>query len=250
MLDQAARYERPVSRSVEYAVTPSAGGFTVSEDGAVLTTQPYPIDVLVVLEARMYARAFARLGSAAAVLGAACVGVEGGRLLLVGDVDVFHSGLLLALLRDGAAVEGDWCVVVEDGLVTTVAQALRIHEDALRTLPDVAALVEGRPFVQDALGRVLWSFDPTSVGLAWRLPTAPVEGIVVVESNLGGRSRLEPRPRFETAQEVVPALDTSTVSAARIATVCALVDSCSCWRLRLGGLEEGARLLLSALSSA
>ena len=104
--------------------------------------------------------------------------------------------------------------------------------------------------MQDALGRVVWSFDPAAAGFAWEIDAEPVHAVVVVESNPGGRSRLERRPRYETAQDVVAAIGTIPgerggpgLVGPRVAAASRLVDACSCWRLRLGDLDEASTLL-------
>jgi len=250
-LRQSARHPFPPSRSVEYTVTQNGRGFDVDEDGKLLTHAPYPIDVLMLLDRRVYLPALAPYaGTAAALLGAACAQIGETRLLLVGDRDVAGTALLLKLLTGGAVVEGDWYTLLADDVVTTVARSLRVSQDVVAAAPEAARLVDGQPFVQDALGRVVWSFDPTTRGLTWEIGRGAVDAIVVVESNPGGRSRLERRPRHEAAQDVVAAIDVipgeqvrPQIVAARIAAACRLVDACSCWRLRLGDLDEAAALL-------
>jgi hypothetical protein len=79
------------------------------------------------------------------------------------------------------------------------------------------------------------------MGFPWEIRNDDIDVIVVVESNPGGRSRLERRPRHETAQEVVAAI--YAVTGARIAAACRLVDACACRRLRLGDADEAASLL-------
>jgi hypothetical protein len=256
MLEQSAHHRFAPARSVEYVVAAGGEGFDVREDGSLIATVPYPIDVLMLLDGHVYAPALApHAGGAAALLHGACVRVGGTRALLVGERDARWSALLVKLLLDGAAVEGDWYVLLDGGLVTTVARTLRLQEEVPDALPEAAALVAGRPFVQDALGRVVWSFDPAAAGFAWEIGTEPVEAIVVVESNPGGRSRLERRPRYETAQDVVAAVGAlpgdrsgAGLAGARVAAAVALVDACSCRRLRLGDLDEASQLLQRSLS--
>jgi hypothetical protein len=145
VLEQAARHDVSPTHTARYDATWDGRAFEVSEDGALLSRQPYPIDVLMVLEAQIYARALAPFAQTpAALVRAACIRVDGGRLLLVGDHDARRTALLLALLRDGAAVEGDWTVVVDGPSVRTVARPLRVQEEALESLPSAAGLVEGR----------------------------------------------------------------------------------------------------------
>ena len=251
---QTARHRFPAARSIEYEITAVDGGFEITEEGALLATAPYPIDVLMVVDGHVYAPALAPyVGAPAALLYATCARVGGTRLLLVGDRDARRAALLLQLLFDGAAVEGDWHVLLHEGLVTTVARAFRLAQESVDALPEAAALVAGRPFVRDGLGRVIWSFDPAAAGFEWELDSEPVDAIVVVESNPGGRSRLEPRPRYETAQEVVAAVaaipgeygETVPVGP-RLAAVSQFVDACSCWRLRLGDLGEASGVLHEA----
>jgi hypothetical protein len=103
----------------------------------------------------------------------------------------------------------------------------------------------------------MWSLDPTAAGFGWELPNAPVEGILVVESNSGGRSRLEQRPHYETAQELVAALGSvpgeqreSSLTAARVAALCRLADQSACRRLALGDLETASQLVRGCLARA
>lgn len=252
VLRQSAHHAFPPARSVAYAVEADARGFDITEDGRLLTRAPYPIDVLMVLDGHVYAPALAPYaGTNATLLNAACVRVAGGaRLLLVGDRDVPRSALLLELLIAGAAVEGDWYVLLHDGLVTTLARSLRLQQEVADLLPEAAPLLAEQPYVQDALGRVVWSLDPAAAGYRWEIAADPVDAVVVVESNPGGHSRLERRPRHETAQEVVAAIgsvpgERGAPVGERIAAACRLVDACSCWRLRLGDLETAVSLLAS-----
>lgn len=254
VLRQTAHHRLLPARSIDYEIVAVAGGFEIVEDGSLLATAPYPIDVLMVLDGHVYAPALAPYaGTPAVLLHGACVRIGGTRLLLVGDRDPRRTALLLQMLSDGAGVEGDWHVLLDVGLVTTVARTFRLAQETVDALPEAAALVAGRPFVRDALGRVIWSFDPAAVGFAWELDTGPVEAVVVVESNPGGRSRLESRPRYETAQEVVAAVAAipgeygeAVPVGPRLAAVSRLVDACSCWRLRLGDLAEASTLLRRA----
>lgn len=253
-LTQSAHYRFPPSQAARYEVVQRDGEFDVIENDILLASVPYPIDVLMLLDSQIYAPALAPFADThAALLRGACVRIGETRLLFVGDNDARRTALLLRLLMEGAAVEGNWYVVLRDGSLTTVARSLRLSQEVVDELPAAAALVEGRPYVQDAVGSFIWNFEPVSSSGAWELDSEPVQAVVSVESNPGGRSRLESRPHYEVAQEVIASIAAfpadrhgSGLVGARIAAASTLVDSSSCWRLRLGDLDASSTLLLEA----
>jgi hypothetical protein len=238
-----ARHPSPAKDRVAFEVRETAHGFELFEDGIPVERLAYPIDALLRLTPRLYARAFAPYaGSRAALLFAGCARVGDNRLLLIGDEDSGRTALLARLLRAGHAVEGDWCVIARDGTVTPAARALHVDQQTL----DAESLGEDRPFVQDALLRKVWHVDTGA-----ELRSGAIDAMVVVENRSGGRSRLEEAPQYETAQDAVAALGmfggepspSPSVVAARVAEACAIVNGASCRRLKLGDLDEAVTLL-------
>src|SRR5690606_30982881 len=52
-------------------------------------------------------------------------------------------------------------------------------------------------------GRRLFAFDPALAGRPWRIDSAPLDDVFILEQNHGGQTRLAECPKYEAVQRVM-----------------------------------------------
>ncbi|MGN6100205.1 MAG: hypothetical protein ACTHOR_03580 [Devosia sp.] len=118
--------------------------------------------------------------------------VEGRRFLLVGDKGRGKSTLAVYLLTRGHGVEGDEHLAIGEETVVARPRTLRIKAGTFGMIPGLPAAARATPSVETWDGIRVHAVDPSVFGRPWRIAEAPLDAIILIEPNHGGRSVATP----------------------------------------------------------
>ena len=124
-------------------------------------------------------------GSAPVVHCASLV-VSGKRILVVADKGAGKTTLSLKSLASGLTVEGDEHVAVWDDGVMARPRSLRVKQGTLRQVPELAGRVVKCPAIEDWNGDRIYSFEPATKEVPWRINRGKANFLVFLTSNHGG----------------------------------------------------------------
>jgi hypothetical protein len=180
-------------------------------------------------------------------LHAGSVTLEGRRFLVAGSKGAGKSSLLLKLLIGGAEVQGDENVLFRGEETIPLPRKFHLRDGTLEMVPELKAAAAGLRRYQPVSVPPLCFFDPTDVGLPWRVKAAPADAIVFLEPAFGGDSILEPFPKVGMVQDLLfQTLNLAEKAGPQIEELSGLVRGCACFRLRNGNLEQAAAALRTA----
>lgn len=177
----------------------------------------------------------------------------GKRVALLGGPKTGKTWLSMALLSAGWRFEGDARLqVLRDG-VRAAPRTIRLR-DPLRALPpawrEFAATCPClAPSLEDPNSYEVRALDPRLFGGDWLMMSAPVQAIVFLELNLGGRGALrplDPNRAFRYILDMSKGLMTSGSAAA----LYRFVAGAGTHRLRIGRTEEAVEHIARALQCA
>ncbi len=202
-------------------------------------------EVVRYLDGRLFEQAMEDYPGAP-VIRAACLRRQGRRMLLLGPNRVGTTALVLRLMLAGAAVEGDAHVFALAGGVIARPRGLRVNAGDVPRVPEIAREVLSAPFHEDGRGGRAYNLDPRTLGRPWEIRHGPVDVVVLLRSNLGGRSSIRPIGPTTVVREAMSAC--VMPRAGRGAAVSALVAALRSARgfdLSYGD-DEGARRCIEA----
>jgi hypothetical protein len=159
------------------------------------------------------------------------------RFILVGEGLWDRSRVGLELLRGGFDIEGDDLAILHDGVLTAYPRPLRVFGDDA-PLPPLAPPKAELPFLGSSPATGSWALDLAKAGIEWRINSGRVDGVVLLETNYGGHTRVSEVPRHETARILLACCDARAGIPRAIRAIAQLVDGACCSRLRLGSLDD------------
>jgi hypothetical protein len=174
----------------------------------------------------------------------ASVLVNGRRFVLTADKGSGKTTLSLFLLAAGFMVEGDEHVVlVPQGGVVARPRSLRVKPGSLRMVPDLPG-ISMLPMLSNWDGTRIFAVSPRIFGRPWTIRQGPVDGIIFIEANHGGRSVLKPMTPDAVFTSLMQTVYFPRVSPlTETAMLRRLVATAPAWSLRLGDLT-GAKFHL------
>ena len=129
-------------------------------------------------------------GSAPVIHGASIL-VSGKRFLLIADKGAGKTTLSLKALASGLVVEGDEHVAVWDDGVMARPRSLRVKQGTLRHVPELAKRVASSPAIKDWNGDSIYSFEPSTEEVQWRIAHGQVDFLVILQPNHGGLTSVD-----------------------------------------------------------
>lgn len=173
------------------------------------------------------------------------VTAETGHILFVGEAGAGKSTLLLHLADQGWPVTGDQQLIIDGPFARPFPNSLRVGSGALACLsPRAADIVRLSPRLPGWFDQPTYAVEPSAFGRPWVIRSRPVRHVMLVEGNHGGSSRLRPLHRTIAMEEIFKTLLLPVEGRARsLAAFNALMSSANCWRLSVGRLDDGGRLL-------
>ena len=245
----APRAEQDVAlrARVAYTVLRRGDGFAIERDGASCGVVAQRAAVLGELFERIHAATLEPFADAVRVH-AASGSCEGRAFLAVGPKGAGKTTLALRLLFDGWRVFGDELVLLREGRTLAFPRKFYVKPGTVGLIPELAGISETLPAVRDARGSPILAFEPGDAGLPWRIETVRPEVVVVIEPAFANESRIDEFPRFRTVERILSqaALPGHRKGEA-IQEVCAAVDRCRTFLLRLGPLDAAAAALRDVL---
>ena len=249
----SAVQDHPVRHRHRLDVRQEAGGYRVSEDGQDRGVSPGPEAAGALVERRLHELAFDALGDCTKVH-AGCGTWRGRRFLIVGDGRAGKTTLMTRLLFEGFAVEGDEMVVVRDGRVAAYPRRFGIRQPTLSLVPQVGALAPdltraGEP--DPSGGYQVLAFDPSQLGLPWRIASGSVDVLFLLDGRHAGPTRARPCPQQVMVQRVMTQSNPPDAGrAAWVRDVCTLVSGAAGYLLTLGDLDSAVTTVRECLDTA
>ncbi len=182
------------------------------------------------------------------VLASSILHWRGIRLLLLGP-GFPRTALALALFSRGVDIEGDWACRLAASRYTALPRSVRWDARLLRAFPEVSEFTEGLSFHSvDSYHGLLKAWSPTTTGSPWICRDSAISGIVVTDTNGGGRS---------LARRIAPDFVWGHLMAARMngnggatlaAELRALAGAIPALKLSVGDLAGGTHSLMEFFS--
>jgi hypothetical protein len=249
----SAVQDHPVRHHHRLDVRQEAGGYRVRENGQDRGVSLGPEAAGALVERRLHELAFDALGDCTKVH-AGCGTWRGRRFLIVGNGRAGKTTLMTRLLFEGCAVEGDEMVVIRDGRVAAYPRRFGIRQPTLSLVPQVGALAPdlaraGEPDTSG--GYQVLSFDPSQLGLPWRIASGSVDVLLLLDGRHPGPTRALSCPQQVMAQRVMIQSNPPAVGrAAWVRDVCTLVSGAACYLLTLGDLDSAVTTVRACLHSS
>jgi serine kinase of HPr protein (carbohydrate metabolism regulator) len=224
------------------------GRLRIVENGTVINEVLCAQAALEFLHMRLFEYSIADRPDAT-VVHAACLRLNGRRLLLAGSAGAGKSTLALRLLRAGFEIEGDEHVFVEDAEVIARPRACRVKEAALVHLSDMADAIKASPCYH-VYGERIFNVDPRVLGCSWRIEQGRVDHIFVLRPNHGGYSSIRPIQPSALVQFLIPETGWRESDRGRSVAALALVASrVKAFELSLGDHATAVRCITIALNA-
>lgn len=118
--------------------------------------------------------------------------VKGKRFLVVGDKGQGKSTLAIHLLARGHQVEGDEHVAIGEATVVARPRTLRVKTPSFAMVRGLPEEVLQTASFQTWDGVRIHALDPSLFGRPWQIAESPLDAILLLESNHGGRSVAKP----------------------------------------------------------
>jgi energy-coupling factor transporter ATP-binding protein EcfA2 len=169
----------------------------------------------------------------------ASVVVGGQRFVVTGDKGVGKTTLMLSLLSAGHDVEGDEHVLLEPDGVVVRPRTMRVKPGSLRVVPDLPSGIEMTPSIDMWEGGHIHSVSPALFGRPWVVRHGPLDGIVFIAPNHGGRSvaaHVSPDDAFRRLMRTVIFRGVSVLT--ETVRVRSMVAEVPAFELRLGDLRQ------------
>jgi len=173
------------------------------------------------------------------VIHAAIAVMEGQRFAFLGDKGAGKTTLMLKLIAEGFGVEGDEHAVLSEKGVIVRPRRLHVKESSLALFPELSAAIRNSPWAADWRGSRVFACPPSLCGAQWVIRDCPVEHLVFVESNFGGKSILAPLSGDAAfARLLETAFLPTTNRGAAAAKLRMLGAHASAWHLLAGDLND------------
>src|SRR5262249_21377353 len=131
---------------------------------------------------------------------------------------------------------------IRDGCVAAYPRRFGIRQPTLSLVPQVGALAPdlvgaGEPDTSG--GYQVLAFDPSQLGLPWRIASRSVDVLFLLDGRHAGPTRALPCPQQVMVQRVMTQSNPPAVGrAAWVRDVCTLVSGAACYLLTLGDLHS------------
>ncbi len=225
------------------------GPFEILRAGDLCDSAPSAGDALFILYQRAYCQAIERLALAGwIVFHGVTTTVAGCRLLILGAKHAGKSTLAAALLSAGHEVEGDELALFSGGEVIAFPRCLQLKKGSDEVVPGLGAILAGQPRMGSG-DEVVWSVPPRRIGSQWRLKRAPIDRLVSITPNHGGKSSLEPAPPHHLIENLLRNSFRWGETRKSLLAAASFLGASGGWRLTLGRIDEAIASLENASRS-
>lgn len=177
-------------------------------------------------------------------LHAACADPGGRRVLFVGRKRAGKTTLMLRLLRDGFPVRGDELVLLEgDGAALPLPRRFHVRPGSFALCPELKDARAKAPRLRLPTGGTVYALAPDELGHAWTIAAAPVEALVFLKPNHGGRSSLVRLRPERAARRLAKQVSLPEFSPHWVESLSRLVDCSRTYLLYNGDMDQSSALL-------
>ena len=235
LVQSAIQPEAPTS-VVHYEVRHTRGIYEISREGIAVAEEFDPVRVMSALYERIQVDALAAWPDGM-LLRCLTARTSDARYVLVGEKLWDRSRVALQLIRDGFDVEGDDAAILHGAGLTAWPRPLRVC-GADAPLPPLAPPRSELPGVGNEPEGRSWALDLAKAGIDWQITTGRVHGVISLEANYGGDTRLVELTQREAARRLLSHCDWGPGISEQIRAVAQLLRGARCCELRLGSLSE------------
>ena len=198
----SAKHSMPASKQLHYRVD-GFGPYALFEESDWLSDLNSPADVLHVIYQRVYQRLIERwVNSDWVGFHGALFNIGGKRLAMLGDKGTGKTTLSATLACEGYAVEGDEVFMSRSSQVVALPRRFHLKPGTIQHVRKLEALWPNLP-LQMSGDMPIRALDPSQLGLCWRIDIAPIDAVLWITPNHGGKSALKQLGTFETLQKLV-----------------------------------------------
>lgn len=231
------------------SVEPCRSHYRIVEDGVVIKEVLGPRAVIDFLHAHLFRCSMAERPNAA-LLHAASLRRNGGRLLLAGTKGAGKTTLALALTRIGYEIESDEHVFVDNSGVVARPRACRVKESALPMLADMAKVIAAAPSYTEDFYGTIFNVDPRTLGSSWRIAQGQADVVIALHDNHGGYSSIRPLAPMALVQLLMPEMVLREAGhGPSVAAVATLAGRAKAFDLSLGELAGALCCLEGAVET-
>ncbi len=172
------------------------------------------------------------------VMHAASVIAAGKRIVLLADKGSGKTTLGLKCLAAGFQVEGDEHVVVRQAEVVARPRTLRVKQGSLKEVPELAEEIVASPAICDWNGDLIYSFEPRTNRIKWKIAPGAVDFLVFLSPNHGGLTSMKRISKTAAFEKVIS--NTFLPVAGKVAALGrlhTLVAGAECSQMRVGCLN-------------
>lgn len=248
-LVQNAAQDFPLSARVRYEAIRDAERYRILEDGREVRLEYDAVNALNFLHLNCYAKANAALPPGTIFLHAASGRFAERRFLLIGESGVGKTTLIMRLAREGITVEGDELAALTPLGVAALPRRFHVKSASFAELPWLKQESERLPVYDNSDGSFVFAVDPSDLGFAWDIRCGPIDAVFYLESNHGGRPRLETIPHYRMVELAISQTRLTDRRDRRwLGPLCAMLNGATAHKLVVGDLDSTARLLISKLA--
>ena len=240
----------PVSRRHRFEVRRIEGnGYRLEENGCQRGQQRDDVVTARTLFWRMHQLALEAVPEFTRIH-AGCATWGGRRLLAAGPRRSGKSTLMARLVYEGFDVHCDDLVLLQRGEVVPYPRRLFMRREAVALIPQlVSQSVDSFEWAGWEPGSL--AMDPSVLGIEWRIERAPVDTVLFLEFDPGGKVQLDPCPKYVMAERLMFQSNQPVGGPGEWAReICALLDRAECFVLRSGDLEASVSAVKGILKAS
>jgi hypothetical protein len=250
-LVQDAAQDFSVSARVRYEAIRQDQEYRICEDGREIRLEHDPVMAMNFLHQCSYAKANTALPRSTVFLHAASGRVGDKRFLLIGESGVGKTTLIMHLARAGVTVEGDEIAALTPRGVAALPRHFHVKSASFAELPWLESEAARLPTYDNGNGSHIVAVSPSALGFAWDIRCGPIDAVFYLESNHGGRPRIDTIPHYRMVEL---ALSETRLTDLRdrswLAPLCAMLNRAAAYKLVVGDLDSTAKMLIQKLEQS
>jgi energy-coupling factor transporter ATP-binding protein EcfA2 len=248
---QDARQDFPISARLRYQAILEGQEYRILEDGREVAVEHDAVTAMNFFHMGSYGGANAALPPGTIFLHAASGRIADRRFLLIGESGVGKTTLIMHLARLGVTVEGDELAALTPQGVAALPRRFHVKSGSLAELPWLEREVGRLPSYDNGNGSFIFAVSPSDLGFAWDIRCGPIDAVFYLESNHGGRPRIEAMPHYRMVERVMSETRlTDRRDRSWLGPLCAMLNGAAAYKLVVGDLDSTARMLIVKLNEA
>ncbi len=237
-MDHAATQSLVPTVTLRLVARRTTNGYRLERDDVDIGTVATPREVLVAFFRAGYLTAFGAMPADVIMFHGVTIAAGDERLLFIAPSGSGKSTLAAHLALKGVDVLGDEYAVLVDGELTALPRRFHLKPGSMEHLPQLKAVLDASPLIDDGLGGWARSFDPADIGRPRHIAGGHLRAVVEIEPNHGGATDLDAVPQIDMALRMT----TQTFApdgrpGAWLERMCRALRGATTHRLRLGDVD-------------